>query len=72
MIVTVFPETVHTAGVGDEKLTARPELAVAPTLNGAMPSVTLPSGAKPIVCASGFTVKVCVTGAAAAQLAFPA
>ena len=35
--VTVAPDTVHTAGVVEAKLTARPEDAVAVTGNGAVP-----------------------------------
>ena len=38
-IVTVLPETVHTPVVVELKLTGRPELAVAPTVNGASPKV---------------------------------
>ena len=36
-IVTVLPEIVHTAIVFELKLTGRPELAVALTVNGAAP-----------------------------------
>jgi hypothetical protein len=36
--VAVVPETVHTAGVVEAKLTARPEDAVALSVNGAVPS----------------------------------
>jgi hypothetical protein len=35
--VTVDPDTVHTAVVLDVKVTAKPELAVADTANGATP-----------------------------------
>jgi hypothetical protein len=35
--VTVEPETVHTDGVVEAKLTARPELADAVNVNGAAP-----------------------------------
>jgi hypothetical protein len=48
-IVTVFPETVQTPGVVEAKLTVRPELAVAPIVNGAVPSVTVLSGPNVIV-----------------------
>ena len=37
--VTVLPETVHTFGVRELKLTVRSELAVALTVNGGVPSV---------------------------------
>jgi hypothetical protein len=36
--ITVFPETVQTAFVPEAKLTGSPELAVALTLNGAVPN----------------------------------
>jgi hypothetical protein len=39
----VAPETVQTDCVVEAKVTARLELAVAPTVNGATPRVTLPS-----------------------------
>src|ERR1039458_1956308 len=65
-IVTVLPATVQTAGVADPKLTARPELAVAPTVNGAAPKLTLPSAPNVIVCGVGLTVKLRVTCSAAA------
>ena len=37
-IITVDPDTVHTAGVVEAKLTGRPELAVAMSVNGAAPA----------------------------------
>jgi hypothetical protein len=49
-IVTVLTETVQTGSVIEEKLTAKPELAVAPTANGETPKVTLPSAANEMVC----------------------
>jgi phage tail protein X len=48
--VTVLPATVQTEGVFEAKVTANPELAVALTLNGATPSVTLLNAPKAIVC----------------------
>ena len=36
-IVTVLPDTVQTDVVADARLTARPELAVAPMVNGETP-----------------------------------
>jgi|ERR1017187_7151369 hypothetical protein len=40
-IVTVTLDTVHTAGVVEAKLTARPEDAVPLTVNGALPWVLM-------------------------------
>lgn len=37
--VTVDPDTVHIEVVVDENVTARPEVVVAATLNGALPNV---------------------------------
>ena len=65
-IVTVLPETVQTEVVVEAKLTARPELAVALTVNGAAPYVTSLSAPNAMVCAAGFTVKLRATGVAAA------
>ena len=65
-IVTVFPETVQTEVVVEAKLTGRPELAVALTVKGATPYVTLPTAPNVIVCAAGLTVKLRATGVAAA------
>jgi hypothetical protein len=39
-MVTVVPATVQTAGVVDKKLTGRPELAVAVSVNGVAPKLT--------------------------------
>ena len=47
--VTVLPATVQTDIVNDEKLTGRPDDAVALIVNGAAPSVRLPSAANVIV-----------------------
>ena len=49
LIVTVLPFTVQTIVVGDEKVTASPEEAVALTVNGAAPYVLLASAPKVIV-----------------------
>ena len=71
-IVTVFPETVHTEGVVEEKLTGSPELAVALIVKEPDARVTLLSEPKVIVCDAkdgddgARTVNVCVTGVAAA------
>jgi hypothetical protein len=64
-IVTVLPATVQTDVVVEAKLTDIPELAVAVTVNGETPYVTLLSAPKVIVCDAELTVKLCVTGAAA-------
>jgi hypothetical protein len=59
--VTVFDETVQTAGVVEAKRTGRPEEAVALKLNGAEPKVTAGRAAKLMVCVSPLTVKLCWT-----------
>jgi hypothetical protein len=64
--VTVLPATVQTEVVVEAKLTANPELAVAPIVNGATPKLTLLSAPNVIVCDAAFTVKLCVTGVATA------
>ena len=64
-IVTVLPATVQTDVVVEAKLTASPELAVAVTVNGETPYVTLLNAPKVIVCDAVLTVKPCDTGAAA-------
>jgi hypothetical protein len=47
--VTVETETVQTAAVVEEKLTASPEDAVALTANGAVPKAWFERAANPIV-----------------------
>src|ERR1017187_3640905 len=47
--VTVVPDTVQTAVVCELKLTVRPEEAVAPTVNGAVPSARFESAPKVMV-----------------------
>ena len=47
--VTVAVETVQVAGVVEAKATGRPEEAVAPTANGAVPKAWFESAAKVIV-----------------------
>ena len=64
-IVTVLPPTVQTAVVVEAKLTDKPELAVAVTVNGETPYVTLLSAPKVIVCDAELTVKLCDTEVAA-------
>jgi hypothetical protein len=65
-IVTVLPATVQTPGVVEAKVTVRPELAVATIENGPTSRPTLFSGPKVMLCAPWATVKLRVTGAAAA------
>ena len=70
--VAVVPLTVHTPVVCELKLTGRPELAVATSING-VPTVCMPGFAKVIVCVwpPPRMVKLCVTGVAAAQVLLP-
>ena len=56
--VTVAPETVQTADVLDAKLTVRPELAVALTINGALPNGWFESVPKVIVWLACVTWKL--------------
>ena len=65
-IVTLLPETVQTLVVDDEKLTERPELALALTVNGAWLEGTLLRGAKLMVWFVWLTWKLCVTVTAGA------
>ena len=67
MNVAVVPLIVHMVCVVDAKLTVSPELAVAESVSG-VPTVCAPGFAKVIVCAisAGLTVKLCMTGVAAA------
>jgi hypothetical protein len=62
---TNTPETVQTAAVPEENDTAKPELAVAETVIWPVARLTDARPPKAIVCAAGFTVKLCVTGVAA-------
>ncbi len=48
--VTVEPETVQTVGLAEVNPTARPELVLAETVNGATPNVWLDKVPKVIVC----------------------
>jgi hypothetical protein len=56
---------MQTVVVSEVKLTASPELAVAPRANGATPTVKLLRAGNEIVCEAWLAVKLCVTGAAA-------
>lgn len=70
--VTVAPDTVQTVVVVEAKLTARPDEAIALTLNGDAPSERLGRAPKVMVWFPRVTWKLWFTGAAAAQLALPA
>jgi hypothetical protein len=69
--VTVLPETVQVDGVFEEKLTGRPDEAVAETVNGGVPYGLLVKGANVMVCASFVIWKAWLTGVAAAKVALP-
>jgi hypothetical protein len=60
---TVEPETPHTVGLPEEKVTTRPELAAAVTVYVAPPVAAPLGGAevKLIVCPAMFTAKDCET-----------
>ena len=64
--VSVLPLTVQTLGVVDAKLTAKPELAVATSAGGVVPSVWLPGEVKLMLCAAAPTLKLRVTAVAGA------
>ena len=64
--VTVLPDTVQVVVVSDTKLTARPDDAVAVTVNGGVPILWLANRENVMVCASFVTGKLCVTGVAGA------
>lgn len=65
MIVTVEPDTVQIVAVVDVKAIANPEVAVAETVNGALPNVLPASAVNEIVCAPFATANDCVTWVAA-------
>jgi hypothetical protein len=64
--VTLDAETVQTAAVCELKLTVRPEVAVAVAANGADPNATFDSVPNAIVWAAFVTLKLSLTGVAAA------
>jgi hypothetical protein len=70
MMVAVAPETVHTEGVAELKLTGRPEFAVAVSAS-CEPSGSLGMAAKVMVWAVWCTSKLCETEGAAAKLPLP-
>jgi hypothetical protein len=49
---TVAPDTAHTFGVADEKLTASPELAVALSAIGASPNIVSGRAENEMLCAA--------------------
>ena len=68
----LLPLTLHTAGVAETSVTARPELAVATSAAGVLPRVWGAGASKRRVCAAGSTVKATATDWAAAYTALPA
>jgi hypothetical protein len=64
----VLPATVHTAVLFDLKLTGRPDVLVAETVNGADPITLGVMTGKAIVCATLVTVKDRITWVAAAHV----
>src|SRR5438445_4147884 len=64
--VTVEPDTVQTEVVCELKLTGKPELAVALTVNGALPNNRFASAPKVMVWLACVTWKLWLTGIAAA------
>lgn len=69
--VSVLPVTVHTPDVLDEKVTGRPELAVAIKAAGAVPRVWLPGETNETVCVPATTVKVFETAVAGKNALLP-
>ena len=70
--VSVLPLTVQTLDVVEVNVTGRPELALATSVGGAVPSVWLPGETKVMVCDPGATLNERTTGVAAAKTALPA
>jgi len=70
--VTVCPKIVHTAGVREAKLTGRPELALAFTVNGGVVRGRFGRLAKAMLCLAFSTWKLRSTGLAGAYVASPA
>jgi hypothetical protein len=71
--VTIVPDTVHTVVVVEAKFTARPELAVALTVNApALTALGEAGWVKLMVWLAFDTVKLRLTGVAAAQFVLPA
>ena len=70
--VTIAPETVQTLVVVEAKLTGKPEDAVALTVKGAAPRTRFESVPNMMVWLPCVTLKLRLTGVAAAKLEFPA
>jgi hypothetical protein len=64
--ITVAPLAVQTGVVSDAKLTGRPDVALAETMNGGDPIARLTNGANAIVCAINVTLKLWLMLGAAA------
>ena len=64
--VTFAPDTVQTAEVVDEKLTGRPDVAVAATANGAEPNTLFDNALKAMVWLPWVTLKLWLTEGAVA------
>ena len=70
--VNTVPLTLHTLWVVDSNNTGKPEVAVASSGAGALPSVWLPGDAKLMDCRATVTVNEADTAAAAAVVGSPA
>jgi hypothetical protein len=70
--VTDEPATVHTAGVVEENVTARPDDADALTVTGDCNNDVFANAPNVIVCAAWLTVKPCCTDGAGLYVALPA
>lgn len=70
--VSALPLVVHTPGVVDTIVTGKPELALATSAAGVVPSVCGPGLAKVMVCAATATAKDCCTALAGATVVLPA
>jgi hypothetical protein len=70
----LLPAVLHTPGVLDTKLTARPDVALASKAGVGVPKRCAPGAAKLMLCGSSAaaTLKLTVTGAAAAYVLSPA
>src|SRR5690349_6395697 len=68
--VTALPDTVQTSGVVEEKMTVRPEVALAPSATGAGLIRTLPC-VNVTVWVCGVTLKLCTASVAAVYCALP-
>ena len=69
---TPVPDTEHTAGVADENATAKPEVAVAPTVTGLSSNRLSAKAVNEITWLPFVTWKDCGTSGAAFQLELPA